>query len=331
MLFPKVSVIVAAYQERDLLPLVLRQLAAQDYAGPWEVLVCDDGGGDLLPILQDASQRSGMDLRYIWQPNRGRRVARSRNNGIRCATGQLGIFTDADMIVAPDFITRHVELHDGNRRVICGSRRLVYFDQAQWQRIRSFPSGELLEELRQGPYYSDRGFQRQAMLTKAAWIACMTCNCSVYPLGEAFFDEQFVGWGFEDQEFALRLVRNLSYELLVSFGVESFHLEAGSGPPASMLRPKTHNQIVAFFRGLLHLLDSHPAEDMAMLKSVVLSFQLDVATNRWRRGPHLSRIATVPDRQVEFIRRWLAENAPAETDNSSDIPGGASLATAEQS
>jgi hypothetical protein len=43
---------------------------------------------------------------------------------LHCANGNIIVLMDADLAVAPDFVSRHAECHAaGQRRLVCGARR----------------------------------------------------------------------------------------------------------------------------------------------------------------------------------------------------------------
>jgi glycosyltransferase involved in cell wall biosynthesis len=116
-----VSVIVSVYQQAASLRRLLSCLHEQDVAVPYEVIVTDDGSApDVLTALADGAWASQMDVRYVWQPDRGFRLARARNNGIRQAQGDVIVVLDGDQIVARDFLTRHVNAHRGARCLVAG-------------------------------------------------------------------------------------------------------------------------------------------------------------------------------------------------------------------
>ncbi|MEA2447772.1 MAG: hypothetical protein QOK47_1409 [Actinomycetota bacterium] len=98
-----VSVVIPTYNNAVTLPLQLEALARQTYQGAWEIVVSDNGSTDgtieiaedwvaRLPQLTvvDASDRSG--------------AAHARNVAVARSTGDLIVCTDADDIVADDWI-----------------------------------------------------------------------------------------------------------------------------------------------------------------------------------------------------------------------------------
>ena len=94
------SVIVPTFNRADLLRRCLDALAQQDYAGPYEVIVVDDGSTDRTPGVL----RSRPGVIHLRQANRG--PAAARNRGIAAATGDILAFTDDDCLVPADWLSR---------------------------------------------------------------------------------------------------------------------------------------------------------------------------------------------------------------------------------
>jgi glycosyltransferase involved in cell wall biosynthesis len=105
--WPSISVVVPTYNRAVTLRQCLAALAVQDYAGPWQAIVIDDGSTDETPDVL----RSFPDFVYLRQANRG--PAAARNRGIQEARGEIVAFTDDDCLAPPDWLSR---LADGYLR-----------------------------------------------------------------------------------------------------------------------------------------------------------------------------------------------------------------------
>lgn len=104
---PAISVVVPTYNRAPVLQQCLDSLAAQDYAGRWQVIVVDDGSTDATPEVL----RSFPSFLHVRQENRG--PAAARNRGIREASGEIIAFTDDDCLAPADWLSR---LADGYAR-----------------------------------------------------------------------------------------------------------------------------------------------------------------------------------------------------------------------
>jgi glycosyltransferase involved in cell wall biosynthesis len=93
------SVVVPAYNETDDLPATLRSLLAQDFPGPVEVIVVDNGSTD-----DTAGVARDFGVRVVEEPVAG--VCRARHRGTLAARGEIVVSTDADTLHPPDWLTR---------------------------------------------------------------------------------------------------------------------------------------------------------------------------------------------------------------------------------
>ena len=122
-----VSVVIPTYNRKDSLQAVLQSLARQTYpCDKYEVIVVDDGSMDDTPSI--AHEEYPFSLRYVRQSNQGDAIA--RNLGTQESKGELLIFLDDDVTVAPDFIasmTRELERHE--RLIVLGTLQPVVADQ----------------------------------------------------------------------------------------------------------------------------------------------------------------------------------------------------------
>jgi GT2 family glycosyltransferase len=108
----ELSVVVPTRDRASRLRQTLQALAAA--SGPrWEAVVVDDGGapGGLADVEGWIAQ-SGAPVRILRQESRG--PAAARNRGARDARGRVLVFLDDDMVVAPDFLARHLRAVDAH-------------------------------------------------------------------------------------------------------------------------------------------------------------------------------------------------------------------------
>lgn len=125
---PSVTIVLPAYNEEERLGPALDELfgwlrrvgppraggRSAEELGPWDVLVVDDGSADgtaalveARPEAQDAPDGSPARLRVLRRPHAGKGAAVKA--GVLDATGDLVIFTDADMATPPDQIPLLIE------------------------------------------------------------------------------------------------------------------------------------------------------------------------------------------------------------------------------
>ena len=306
-----VSVIITAYNQSAPLELLLSHLVRQEYMGSWEIIICDDGSDeDTLSVIKAASRRFSGRMRYVWQSRNGWGLARSRNNALRCANGDVLLLMDADLAVPPDFVSRHAGRHcDGKRRLVCGSRRWLFLGDLP----RGVPLASLVPVLftsaaGMSALYSEVHYQKKYASSPYPWFACLGCNFSFSrddrPL---LFDEVFNGWGGEDSEFACRLQSRHGYEISLEPDLVGLHLQEGHRR-FTVVKPTSHDQIVQFLRNMVYFHDSYPELDSSCPAFQSFGFfELDAESNGWRRAatPSLSRerIHSV----FTTAQRWLTD------------------------
>lgn len=113
---PPLSVILAACNEEEKLPAAFRSLLAQDYPGPFEIVAVDDRSTDATPALLDSLAAGEKDSKQVVAlhiqtlPAGWLGKTHALYQGARHATGRWLLFTDADIVFAPDALSRAVRL-----------------------------------------------------------------------------------------------------------------------------------------------------------------------------------------------------------------------------
>jgi glycosyltransferase involved in cell wall biosynthesis len=111
--YPRVSVVVCAYNAERTMEACLASLAALRYPD-YEVVVVNDGSTDGTLAI---AERFAF-CRIISQPNRGLSVA--RNVGAEAATGEIVAYTDSDCVADPDWLGYLVARMEGGSLAACG-------------------------------------------------------------------------------------------------------------------------------------------------------------------------------------------------------------------
>lgn len=213
----KISIVICFFERVDFLEACLDSLrgAAGDFH---EVVVADDGSPqDVAERVRALAGRYPFPVVHAWHPREGPRRAATRNNGIRQSSGDYLLFLDADFVVLPGAVRSHVA---AARRGYFAAGRCKYTTEAQARRIlEEGVSDELLEsiyrELPEEPIEKEhRRFTRYSLLRRFGLgdprKATFGGHFSAFRRDlEAVngYDENYVGWGAEDMDLALRMVR----------------------------------------------------------------------------------------------------------------------------
>ncbi|MDQ6888061.1 MAG: glycosyltransferase [Gemmatimonadota bacterium] len=120
---PSVSVIVPAYREEKVIVSTIASLVAQEYGGPLEILVIDDGSPDrTADVAREAfGQHSRVSIHR--KDNGGK--ASALNFGLALATGEIVVCLDADTLFAPDTLRDLVApLRDARVGAVAGNAKV---------------------------------------------------------------------------------------------------------------------------------------------------------------------------------------------------------------
>lgn len=210
-----VSVIIPVFNRLDFVRRALLCLQHQSFLVD-EVVVTDDGSSeDVLGLIQKMTPSLSFHIKYVRQENKGFRLSKIRNNGVRASSGDWLIFLDQDIIYTKGFIRTFVENFKSSRFVVAWEIRLT---EAQ--------TNSLTEEmLIAGDYQSliswkqiyDIGRQFRKDLF---YVVCKKAH--IRPIGPKLrgglfavsrddyykvngFDENYQGWGNEDDDLGRRL------------------------------------------------------------------------------------------------------------------------------
>jgi glycosyltransferase involved in cell wall biosynthesis len=213
---PSVSLIVPTFERPKSLHLVLTSIECQTRISDddLEVIVTDDGSQDgTREVVEQFQRNSRFRVVFTTHPHDGFQLARSRNDGVRASSAPYLVFLDGDCIAPHDHIHQHLARRQP-RTVMAG---FCYFlDQAASAQINeNVIKARAFDEL---PTASQRR-RLTRMDQKARLYALIRHPWRPKLYGGAFgiwrqdyelingFNEDFVGWGCEDDEFCIRLRR----------------------------------------------------------------------------------------------------------------------------
>jgi glycosyltransferase involved in cell wall biosynthesis len=214
-----ISVIVTTYNRPDALAAVLRSLARQTDRD-FEVIVADDGSAVATArTITEWVPRMRVPLRHVWHEDKGFRAAEIRNRAIRAGNGSYCVFLDGDCLARPDFVAVHRRLAEpgwfvtGNRILL--SRELTErilqegLEPERW----GFASWIAQRARRQVNRFAPLLVLELGPLRKLhprRWQSARSCNTAFWRGDlEAVdgFDAAFVGWGREDSDLFIRVIR----------------------------------------------------------------------------------------------------------------------------
>ena len=215
-----ISVIVTTYNREDALDAVLRGLAAQTDRH-FEVIVADDGSGQRTFEVVAARLAQFSRLAHVWQEHKGFRAGEIRNRAILQSSGEICIFLDGDCIPRPNFVAVHRRLAEpgwfvaGNRVLL--SRRLTervlreHLEPERWTLAQWLCHRATGWVNRIMPLVSLPPFHSLRRRLGGAWRSIRSANLAIRRadlLQVDGFDAAFNGWGREDSDIVVRLMRS---------------------------------------------------------------------------------------------------------------------------
>ncbi len=265
-----ISVIMPAYNRRNLLEIVLPQILNQDFKGEYEVIVSDDGSNDGTKEYIENFQNIYKNLKYIYSSER-KGPAHARNLALNISQGKLIVFIDSDIFVNKDFLKNHYEIQKEND----------------------------FKVLVQGPvintYNWEKPWEEKFKLRDISSAFFATGNASVSKeilLKAGFFDENFTFYGWEDLELGVRL-KKLNIKLINSDKVKVWHLTV---PPnfenLSYLFEKERERA----RSAIYFYKKHPTLEVKMMIQLGKVYEI---------GNLLQRIfGLINEKNVEKFWKW---------------------------
>ncbi len=233
----RIALIVTTYNRPDALAAVLDGCLAQTDRN-FEVIVADDGSTrDTADLIAAFQARALFEIKHVWQEDIGFRAAAIRNRALAATRADYIIFTDGDCVPPPDFIAAHRGLAEhgwflsGNRlmltqafseQILRDKLPIHLWHRRDWLKARGEGKIERLLPLLRLPL---GGWLRK--LWPRRWQGAKTCNLSAWRedlLRVNGLDESYTGWGLEDSDLVVRLLRAGIYNKSARFAVPVFHL-----------------------------------------------------------------------------------------------------------
>lgn len=230
------SIILATYNRPEALRLVLLALNEQD-TDRFEVVIGDDGSrAETGELIQQLKAQVNYPIKHIWQPDDGFRLATIRNKAAAAASGEYLVFLDDDCPMPPWFVRQHRALAEtgwyvaGNRILLSQQftqqvtqQQLPIWNYSRWQWFWHYCRRHCN---RFSPVLTlPLGWLRKRHPKK--WRGLRGCNLAVWKrdlITVNGFNESFVGWGYEDSDFIIRLMRTGVRRKEGRFSVPVFHL-----------------------------------------------------------------------------------------------------------
>jgi glycosyltransferase involved in cell wall biosynthesis len=244
-------------------------------------------------------------VRLAWQQDRGFRLAASRNNAVAMARGHILIFLDGDLVPEEDFVQQHFCAHP-NPGIIAVGKRLWRNPEAVarhewnindlWQILRSNAARDFQSKIVESISLLGQHWRLKAK----PWTSIQGCNISVTNSPLIRFDEEMVGWGFEDVE--------LAYSLNAVHAYEVVHVEAMAYDIQGWVDPREawkQSDYIAHLCNGFRFLDRWAHVGLTA-EEAIPRHHFDPETGLWSMTS--IRKAREDTFDYQFMRDWLVEH-----------------------
>ena len=236
-MFPLITIIIPSHNNAELLSKTLASFVSQA-SDNYEIIVVDNNSNDDSIARVQRAYREKVDLTLIHQPRLAHPFAlcRARNTGLKVARGEWIVVMDADTIPNHKYVLALETFINGHRdKPVIASCERVFVSSATVtdNDIEAHPEVLAKLPLVSSPSNYGRSTDRRLPAMKTLpeiehpWDYMHGCNV-VFRKQDALaiggYDEAYDGrWGFEDIDFAYRMVTERRCTPLYVEGLQVFH------------------------------------------------------------------------------------------------------------
>jgi len=232
-----IGVIISTYNNPAWLEKVLWGYACQSLKD-FEIVIADDGSKeDTLQLITTFQQKSGLNIKHIWQADEGFQKCRILNKAILAAESEYLIFTDQDCIPRKDFVETHYSFAEKGYFLSGGYLKLPLsisqelkkpdienqkaFD-FKWLQKKGLKFNFKCTKLWRNTFYAP--LLNHITTTKATWNGCNSSGWKSDFLAINGFNED-MQYGGQDREFGERLKNNHLQSKQIRYSAICIHLD----------------------------------------------------------------------------------------------------------
>ena len=196
---------------------------------PDEILIADDGSGEETRQLISRYQRIfKIPVKHVWQEDKGFRKSSILNKAMKLAEADYIIQIDGDIVLHEKFIHDHIRNARKNK-FVQGARAIIDADL----------TATILRRKMADFSFTSRGIKNRLHAIRIPQLSWMirsnpSCSRNIKACNLAFwradyvsvngYDNHFHGWGWEDDEFAARLINSGLKKRRLKLAAICYHL-----------------------------------------------------------------------------------------------------------
>jgi len=242
MASPEIAVAVTTYQKPWHLRRALASIAAQQgIDGKLEVVVTDDGSTDETAAIVEQFRRCmPFPVAFTTHPHSIFQPARSRNEGAQATTAPYLLYVDGDCVLPPDHVAKHLAGRKPNRAMLGDCYRVEQELSATLSEEGAARGDYLRWDLPDEQRRLDKKHRKMRLYsfmrhpTKPRLISNNVGLWRSDLERVNGFDENFRGWGQEDDDLGYRLKRAGVRLASILGATRAFHLWHPRDPTATV-------------------------------------------------------------------------------------------------
>jgi glycosyltransferase involved in cell wall biosynthesis len=230
------AVIITTYNRPDALSAVLAGYLSQRDRN-FEMIVADDGSTpETAGVVAKLQKYAEFKITHVWQDDQGFRAGAIRNRALALTSADYIVFSDGDCIPLPPFIAQHRRLAEAGW-FLAGNRILMnepFTRQVLRQgtpvhtwTARRWLAAAITGQINRFMPLCSLPVTALRKVPAKLWKGVMTCNFSAWRsdlLRINGFDESYSGWGLEDSDLTIRLLRSGVKHKSARFAAPVLHL-----------------------------------------------------------------------------------------------------------
>ena len=208
-----VALLITTYNSPKFLDLVLRSILQQTIM-PDEIVIGDDGSKeDTRELIDSYREKFNCPIKHVWQEDDGFQRCRILNKAIAEVSSDYILQLDGDVMIHPQFIEDHLSVV-APKQFVCGNRCFVL--KSKTKRLIENPSNIKLNPFNikkrkrfyRIPTLSPLFKNKRSQTSRKGNVGCHMAYWREDMIAINGYNEDFVGWGYEDIEMVERLMNS---------------------------------------------------------------------------------------------------------------------------